>query len=114
MSSITIEYSDGTVATIVVDDDTAESIAESIESLTGIRMHALMSSISYEERFTHPTTADVEAVLNIGHCLFCAYVGRESNRSWRTAPNTQQGRAQLDRIGRHFIDHNIGKDKFDA
>ena len=40
MSNITIEYSDGTVATIVVDDDTAESIAESIENLTGIRMDA--------------------------------------------------------------------------
>lgn len=76
-------------------------------------MHALMSSISYTERFTHPTTADVEAVLNWTHCRQCNRWAMRTT-AWRDAPNTREGRTVLDAIGRHFIDHQLGRDKFDG
>lgn len=37
-ATITIQFSDGTRATIVVDNDTAEDIATAIERLTGVRI----------------------------------------------------------------------------
>ena len=72
-----------------------------------------MSTISYKERFTHPTTADVEAVLDMSHCTFCEFVS-QPGRMWRDHPNSGLGRRQLDQIGAHFRNHNIGKDKFDG
>jgi hypothetical protein len=72
-----------------------------------------MSTISYKERFTHPTTADVEAVLDWKHCIRCSRWAIIT-LAWHDAPNTPEGRTVLDAIGRHFIENNIGKDKFDG
>lgn len=70
-----------------------------------------MSSLTYTERFTHPTTADVMANLNWTHCNRC---NRWATRTlaWRDNPNTPEGRTVLDAIGQHFIENNIGNDRW--
>ena len=60
-------------------------------------------SITHEERFRHPTTADIMGRLDIDHCDFCLLMGLGRNRSWELRPNTDDGRAQLDDIGRHIL-----------
>lgn len=60
--------------------------------------------ISYEARWTHPTTADVYATLDTDHCDFCEAMGT-GIQAWWTDPNTVQGKEQLDKIGQHVLDN---------
>lgn len=59
--------------------------------------------LSTRDRFTHPTTADIQAVLDIGHCDLCEGMGT-GLQAWWSDPNTVQGREQLDTIGGHLLD----------
>ncbi len=61
-----------------------------------------MSSITYEERWTHPTTADVMGKLDTSHCHFCSQLGTLI-RAWQDDPNSYMGRFQLDQIGKHIL-----------
>ncbi len=61
-----------------------------------------MSSITYEERWEHPTTADVYARLIHGHCDFCIAMST-GLQAWHADPNSVQGREQLDAIGAHVL-----------
>ena len=61
-----------------------------------------MSSITYEERWTHPTTTDVYSRLDVSHCHRCGAWATDI-LAWSTAPNTVQGRVQLDAIGAHVL-----------
>lgn len=62
-----------------------------------------MSSITYEYRWLHPTTADVYGKLDMSHCDFCEGMAT-GRQAWWTDPNTVQGKEQLDAIGRHVLD----------
>ena len=62
-----------------------------------------MSSITYEYRWTHPTTADVMGKLDVSHCWFCECVGKSRYRLWERNPNSVPGRKQLDQIGAHIL-----------
>ena len=61
-----------------------------------------MSTITYEYRWTHPTTADVSGRLDVSHCHRCEAWGTDI-QAWLTAPNTAQGKVQLDAIGEHVL-----------
>jgi len=61
-----------------------------------------MSTITYEERWTHPTTADVYSRLDVSHCHRCGAWATDI-QAWLTAPNTVQGQVQLDSIGAHIL-----------
>ena len=60
-------------------------------------------SITYEERYTHPTTADIYGRLDVSHCAFCWTMSMGLGRSWEQRPNSVDGRQQLDVIGRHIL-----------
>lgn len=60
--------------------------------------------ISYEARWTHPTTADVYSTLDTDHCDFCEAMGT-GIQAWWIDPNTVQGKEQLDKIGQHILDN---------
>ena len=57
--------------------------------------------ITKQERWAHPTTADVMQYLDMSHCEECEAWGTGLN-AWWTDPNTVQGREQLDAIGKHI------------
>jgi len=61
-----------------------------------------MSSITYEYRWTHPTTADVMGKLNVAHCDYCMSIGTRP-QAWSSYPNSVEGKRQLDRIGTHIL-----------
>jgi hypothetical protein len=67
-----------------------------------------MSSITYEQRWTHPTTADVMGKLDMDHCDFCEGMAT-GHQAWWGDPNTVQGKEQLDAIGQHFIENDLGR-----
>ena len=61
-----------------------------------------MSDLTYVERWTHPTTADVMERLNWNHCEECE--GWTTGlQAWWCDPNTVQGREMLDAIGAHIL-----------
>ena len=62
-----------------------------------------MSSITYEYRWTHPTTADVMGKLDVGHCAFCQGMAVGAGQAWEQYPNSETGKRQLDRIGAHVL-----------
>lgn len=65
-------------------------------------------SITYIERWTHPTTADVMATLDWDHCEDCE--GWATGlQAWWSDPNTVQGREMLDAIGQHVMAEYEGK-----
>ena len=62
-----------------------------------------MSSLTYVERWTHPTTADVMARLSWQHCDQCKEWAWGIDVAWWRNPNTVQGREMLDAIGAHIL-----------
>lgn len=66
-----------------------------------------MSSLTWQERCNVMTSADVMQWLDVEHCSFCAAMGT-GLQAWWSDPNSVQGRAQLDDIGTHFLNHRIG------
>ena len=62
-----------------------------------------MSSITYEYRWTHPTTADVMGKLDVSHCNFCRHMGVGEGNAWEVSPNSNAGRRQLGDIGIHVL-----------
>lgn len=65
-----------------------------------------MSTITIRQRYEHPTTADVYAVLDTDHCDSCESWGTGINEWW-VDPNTVNGKAQLDLIGAHVLNHYV-------
>ena len=61
-----------------------------------------MSSITYEERWTHPTTADVYGGLDVEHCDRCE-TWSTGLQAWWSDPNSVQGCEMLDAIGAHIL-----------
>ncbi len=68
-----------------------------------------MSSLTYEECWTHPTTADVMGRLNVNHCSFCRRMGMGEGNAWEENPNSNAGKRQLDDIGIHVLAQYLRK-----
>ena len=58
--------------------------------------------ITYIQRWTHPTTAEVYSTLDHDHCDRCEAWATGVN-AWWIDPNTVQGKEQLDAIGAHVL-----------
>lgn len=78
--------------------DSYERALEEIERVTGLEEGGL----TYQQRWQHPTSADVMERLDCNHCDFCEGMAT-GLQAWWSDPNTVQGRDQLDRIGDHIL-----------
>lgn len=69
-----------------------------------------MAWLTNVERYMHPTTADIYAILNYDHCDFCEGMAT-GLQAWWNDPNSVEGTDQLDRLGAHILsEYDIDKE----